>query len=478
MRLLNYTGTIVLFVMLCLSLVTNWDQNMVLPLVLVLVLTLLNNLGNTIALREIFALFMATICLLMPYLGYQFYGRSNPLAVLWVRYMPIDAERYFAYTFPAVTGYVMMLCLPFSSAAVPDKTEPLMKLITRAKQQLMGNQRIGISLLIVGVLVTTIIPYLPVSIKFFFSLFYYASFAGLLYIYFSEDFPFRKLIIWGFAGFIIFSALRQGMFTIVVYMGMTLFPFFMTGVRVPIWKKLTVFIAGIFLVTMIQSVKPMYRLAVWEKKYQGNKLELFADLIADKVSRPSTMFESKNFFFIYYRMNQGFNTALVMKHMPANREFDEGENLFVSIASAFVPRFLWPNKPEAGGHANMKYYTGLTIKGWATNVGPLGEAYGSFGPLGGIVYMMLLGLFIRFYYGRVLMMATRIPLLVFWMPVLFYQVSYSAENDTLQILNSLLKTSVFIFILYQVFPQILKPVRNAGRKMVRVFHQQDVGVTI
>jgi hypothetical protein len=71
------------------------------------------------------------------------------------------------------------------------------------------------------------------------------------------------------------------------------------------------------------------------------------------------------------------------------------------MASAFVPRFLWADKPMAGGIANMKYYTGYTIKGYTTNVGPLGEAYGSFGVTGGVVFMMVLGTFIRFAYKKV-----------------------------------------------------------------------------
>ncbi|MGB4773111.1 MAG: hypothetical protein WBP58_16735 [Chitinophagaceae bacterium] len=445
-------------------------------LTLVVVLTMLNQLGQTIAIREIIALFMVTTCLVMPYIGYEFYSRSNSLALLWVRFMPIDAERYFSYAFPAVTGYVMALCLPFASTSVPDKGKALFEVISKAKAQLKNNQRIGIILLLAGVLITTVVAFIPVSIRFFFNLFYFSSFAGLLYLFFADPFPLRRVLMLAFVSFIVFSALRQGMFTIVVYMGMTLFPFLMTGVKIRLWKKLVVFFSGVFLVLLLQSVKPMYRLAVWEKKYEGNKLELFAQLAGEKLTTPSTMFDTNSFFFIYYRMNQGFNMALVMKHVPAKRDYDEGKNLFVSIASTFVPRFLWSDKPEAGGHANMKYYTGYTIKGWATNVGPLGEAYGSFGPVGGIIYMILLGLFIRFYFGKVLALANRIPLLLFWIPVLFYQVSYSAENDTLQILNSLFKTSLFIFLLYKFFPVILTPGKARKKLPSHLVQRPNVGV--
>ncbi len=52
---------------------------------------------------------------------------------------------------------------------------------------------------------------------------------------------------------------------------------------------------------------------------------------------------------------------------------------------------FWPDKPMAGGKYNMKYYTGINIVGWSTNVGPLGEAWGSFGKVGGIIYMFFIG---------------------------------------------------------------------------------------
>jgi hypothetical protein len=168
-----------------------------------------------------------------------------------------------------------------------------------------------------------------------------------------------------------------------------------------------------------------------------------------------------NYFFLYYRANQGFNVALVMRVIPAKMPFDNGSFLLVKIASSFVPRLLWPDKPEAGGLANMKYYADVDIKGYATSVGPLGEAYGSFGVVGGIIYMMGLGLFIRFAYKKVFVVAQKIPLIVLWIPVMFYQITYSSENDTLQILNSLIKSAFFIFILYKFLPTLFKPANKS-----------------
>jgi hypothetical protein len=102
----------------------------------------------------------------------------------------------------------------------------------------------------------------------------------------------------------------------------------------------------------------------------------------------------------------------------------------------------------------MRYYAGLNIRGWSTNVGPLGEAYGSFGPFGGVIFMCFLGFFMRWTYSLVFKKATRIPVLIFWIPVLFYQSTYAAETDSLQIFNSVLKSAFFVWLLFKQWPQL------------------------
>ena len=135
-----------------------------------------------------------------------------------------------------------------------------------------------------------------------------------------------------------------------------------------------------------------------------------------------------------------------------------------AFASAFVPRFLWPDKPEAGGKFNMEFYTGYRIVGWSTNVGPLGEAYGSFGVTGGIVYMFFLGLFIRWMYVLVFKAARNVPLLICWLPVFFFQIISSAETDSLQIFNSLIKASFFVWLLYKFLPSWFGVVKKTIRQ--------------
>jgi hypothetical protein len=442
-----------------LSFVTNQVDYLVYASTVISVIMVLEKLGKGIVLREVIALYNSFICLFMPLMGYIYYTTNNKIAASFVRFMPISKENYFDLALPAVTGFIIFLCWPLNKENADDGAS-LQRIIANAKKSLIGNEKIGFVLLVLGVMISLVIQELPQFLQYLFTLLYFSSFAGLMYIYFTPKLPFKNTIMILFGLFILSNSLRNGMFTILAYMGMTLFSFFFLNTRAAMWKKLVIFSFSIVVLIIIQSVKSEYRRTVL-KTNKENKASAFVDL-AKKNLNSAGSFISLDFMWpVYYRTNQGFYVALVQKYIPRSKPHDQGEKLFLGMASAFVPRLLWPDKPMAGGIANMKYYTGYTIKGYTTNVGPLGEGYGSFGVTGGVVFMMCLGAFIRFAYKKVFSLSARIPLLVFWLPVLFYEVTYSGENDTLQIMNSLVKSAFFIFLIYKMVPQVLVPPKRA-----------------
>lgn len=429
------------------------------PLILTLlgctILMILDNLGKGIVLREIIALHSIFICLVMPLVGYNFFTKANALAHLWVRWMPVPEDEYFGFALPAITGFALVLCWPLNDRRISDYGASLSRLLDAAKKIVQYKTRFGVILLGIGMVAFEAQNFMPEALRFAFLLFFFAGFAGFLYVYYSKNFKFRRVVIGIFVAFILAATVNSGMFTVVAYMGLTLFSFFFLGRKTRLWKKFLVFCVGGFLLVVIQMVKPAFRAKVWKEDYQGSKAALFGSMFVEKVSNFSV--ESADLFFpVYYRTNQGFNVALVMRRFPSKHEFDYGSKVAVDIVSALVPRFLWPDKPEAGGKFNMKYYAGFTINGWSTNVGPLGEAYGSFGPVGGVFYMILLAFFIRWAYRTLFRLAQKTPLLLFWIPVLFYQVTYSAETDTLQIMNSILKAAFFVWLLYKIKPDLFK----------------------
>ena len=462
MRWSFYIYSIALLLIFALSLVTDWYDQLIYCINVIAVLMVIDKLGKGIVLREIIALHSCFICLLMPLIGYLVYNENYPLAAITRRYMPVPKELYFSFALPAVTAFSLFLCWPISNSSGADNGQPLEEKIRKARSLLENHKRLGLYLLIMGVFVTTFVDSVPVSIRYIFSLLYFAAFAGCLYIYFTKDFPYKKIILSLFGLFIVAASLRNGMFTIIAYMGMTLFSFFFLGNKSSIIKKLTIFILGMLLLTLIQSVKPAYR-RMLKMNYHGDKVEMFAGLLEERVTNVDKFISVDALFPLHYRANQGFNMALVMKRFPILKPYDNGSNLLVVAFASLVPRLLWPDKPEAGGIANMKYYAGVTIKGWSTNVGPLGEAYASFGSVGGIVFMSLLGFFIRLFYKRIFVIANKIPLIIFWIPVMFYQVTYSAENDTFQILNSLIKSSFFVFLLYKFIPSLFIASKKQNR---------------
>jgi len=73
--------------------------------------------------------------------------------------------------------------------------------------------------------------------------------------------------------------------------------------------------------------------------------------------------------------------------------------------------------------------------------------------MGGITFIFLIGIFVRWIYGRVFVIARRMPLIVLWIPVMFYQITYSAETDTMQILNSLIKISFMMVLINAAVPR-------------------------
>lgn len=440
------------------SLTTDWYAELVLFCTVTALVMFLDKLGKGIVLREIIALYNVFIYLSVPLFGYVFYMRNNQLSSLFLRYMRVSEEVYFDLALPSISAFVCVLCWPLSQTN-SDEGAALESTIVRARSMLADKRVIGVSLLVIGVLISLIITYLPESLQYFFTLFYMSSFAGLLYIYFSEKFPFKKLIMVAFALFIFLSAIGNGMFTIVVYMGMTIFSFFFIGKKFKLVTKVGIFASLALLLIVVQTVKPQYRRSVL-KYNKENKAGEFFKLAVKQVGDLENLLTPNSLFFVYYRTNQGFYVTLVQKYIPSVKPHDNGDKVFKVIASAFVPRFLWPDKPKAGGIENMKYYTGLSISGYTTNVGPLGEAYGSFGAKGAIFFMIALALFIRYAYRMVFYIGRTMPLIIFWIPVLFYEVSYSGENDTLQVLNSIVKAAVFIFIIYRVAPRVFRGVSS------------------
>lgn len=458
--MINKLSNNFVFIQLCLLIlalvVKDYSELIVLETIVVSLLTL-NKLGNGIILRELITCYSAFVLLLAPLLGYTFYTIDNPLSKTWVKYMPIDHYSYYQFVFPAVIVFNLILCWPISSMQKKDEGPAFFSRINQAIK-ILNTSKINPKFFIVfGSLMYFSQSYLPTNLQYIGFLFFTSSFVGFLMLYLNTLEEKRTIFIIGFILFLIYLSILDTMFTVIVYMGMTISSFIFINITSSVWRKIIlVFSVGLFLFAL-QNFKGYLRNDSSSSNVGAvsNSDFRLRQLLGKDPINGVDFFTTDRFFVSYVRANQGFLVAKVMKHTPKVKEFDNGAYLVRAIFSSLIPRFLWPDKPKAGGKFTTEYFTGEKLEGdTSMNISPVGEAYGSFGPVFGIFYMAFLALFIRGVYIWFIYLTNSIPFLIFWLPVIFFQVTYSMETDSLQIFNSLFKSSVFVFVLYIIFPSL------------------------
>ena len=440
--------TLVEVAVLLLCFFPNFLLQLALVVFIVSLARLLQKIGNGSFFLELLYVYTCFICLLMPWIGYNWFTKSNELAVVWVRYMPVSEIKYFSFVLPAVvlTSFVFFTARKNS----PDDNAVVDSLISEIKKITLSiRPGIIIALTMVSLFAYTISNILPDSFKQIGTFLYNSLFAGLFYIIYKKDFPFRRYYIIGIVLFIILDALRWGMFTIIAYMGGLFLILLLSGKRVSAGRKMALLVLGVVFIAFLQLYKLDLRKT---RKAKGN--EAATTIISNVISQTKESKFEQIIFPLYYRMNQGFNIALVQRRIPTRVDYLGGQYLGLTFASAFVPRLFWADKPQAGGIVNMKIYTGTAIKGWSTNVSPLGEAYGNFGVMGGWLYVVVFAMFIRFSYVTFIRICRKRPIFFLWMPPLFFQTIYVMETDSLQAFNSIIKGAIFIFLMYKLFPPL------------------------
>ena len=441
--------------LLLMTLVSDSYGTISITLFCLIVLSILYKMGQGIVLLESISLFYVFTCLVMPVVGYKYYNYDNQLAKLFRRFMQVPEQDYFGYALPALILFSFILSFPLNNKKYEDSGEFLFQHIERIREYLKKNPNLGATIIIVGAAELLFGGIFPGSLRFFFDIFFFSSFSGLLMVYLGDNKKYKTILIPTFVLLLLVKALESSMFTVIAYMSIAMASFFLIGNKTGILKKIAFFIIGCFFLLVLQNSKVAYRKIIRNSGSNSAQLSTFIDIVQQQFFISENFFQVNEFYPVFIRLNQGFNVSQVMKRIPSAQDFDGGTMIQKSILASITPRFLWPDKPMAGGHFNMKYYAGITIVfgTYSTNVGPLGEAYGAYGVFGGILAMMILAFYIRIAYFRVWRISLKYPIMILWLPVIFYQTTYSAENDILQILNSTIKSAFFLWLVSKVQPK-------------------------
>lgn len=221
--------------------------------------------------------------------------------------------------------------------------------------------------------------------------------------------------------------------------------------------KLTVLSAAALALFSIQVIKQEYRLEL--KKGEDPSI---LRMVFDYVTPGGKAWETSTLSLAITRLNQGWIVSAIMKQVPENEPFAEGETVKEAVLVSIAPRFLWADKKTAGGRENFRRFTGLEISDTTSmGISPLGEAYANYGVTGGIGFMVLFGGFFALFYYGTLRYTLNHPTFLFWIPLIFYQ-AMKAETELSVVINQLTKGAVVAFggfyLLQQVLPVKLKKV--------------------
>lgn len=414
--------------------------------------TVIHTYGKGLNFTNLLKLHTAVVFLVAPTIGYNYFNLFNPLSRNLIMFMPVDSYTYFSFIIPAISSYFISLDIFLNSK---NEFNILNRITSKSFYSSMQRKN-GYILIFVGFICYYIRLLLPQSLAYIFNILFLFLFPGILYLAFNKDKSKYDFMVICLALFwLILLAIKSVLFTIIAYMSIALSGIILYKIKLKLTTKFLFVLASISLLLALQFTKMELRhfKEVSKSEISVNKF------IGTFIKNIALTFSSKNpnlLFPIYIRVNQGRLTAFVLDHIPRAQKHDSGKRLFQTVASSFIPRFFWLDKPEAGGKFNMKYYANLKLDKASMNVGPLGEAYGAFGKQGGLLYMFFFGAFISLSFALFLRLCATKPLLLFWLPVVFYQTVYSAEADSMQVFNSIFKTSFLLFVLFSIFPDLLR----------------------
>ncbi|MBS1975669.1 MAG: hypothetical protein JST13_15080, partial [Bacteroidetes bacterium] len=355
-------------------------------------LEFLYRLGNNVVILDLIIVSALFSWLFIPVIFYHVYTIENPIARIWLRYMPIPSDDYLSFAVPSTLSMIMGLRMRLGKLSINKNPKSY---IENVKHILISKPNTGLPLIGIGLIAGFFSFLSPASLQQVFYLLSHLTFVGFFYILYSPN-KYKRIIVAFVLVLLVGQALAEGMFGEMIYMMALMFTLAVFGKKISFYRKLTFTVLGFVLVMIIQSVKSNYREKSWLAGAGADPV-YFAQLISEKLSNPSSLLDPNKQFFVAVRFNQGWLAAYTMKMVPERYPFANGETIWQSVLASFVPRFLWPDKPESGGKANLKRFWGYDIKGYSMNIGPSGEAYANFGVMGGIIYMFFYGLFFNFF---------------------------------------------------------------------------------
>ncbi len=409
----------------------------------------LDNIGKKVVVLDVAIILAIFTWLIMPVIFYQFYTKADHLVRIFHKYMPVAAGDYFSFTVPGTVAMILGFKFPLAKLQINSQPDVYKE---KLEGYFKGKANIGFLLIWISLISGVLYFILPYSLSRIANLTAHLSYVGVFYIFFSDNKHKNKILI-AVLSILLVRSIATGLFGELVFL-LALFYILIALYlkKVPFFSKLGVLVAGIALIFVIQNIKEAYRAKAWKS---GSDAAYFAELIGNSITDPGSLFEKRKLFRTAVRMNQGWLIAMTMDRVPRRFTFANGETIWISVAAAFIPRVIWPDKPEAGGKYNLKRFWGYDLEGYSMNIGPIGEAYANFGVTGGIIFMFFYGLFFNAMLTMLLKWSEKRPSVLCWIPFLFFY-AVVVETDILTTVGSIVTSFFFMLIFMRVYKWFFK----------------------
>ncbi len=392
-------------------------------------------LGERIPILELLLLIAGMQWIIGPIIEYQ-----NTFTHLKY-HMYIPEDMYVSYVVPAYLGLALAIFYGIYKEPKLNLDEELFQRYSSA----------GVYILILGIVFGLLKNSIPDSLKFVFYLFENFKYVGALILLFSDK-RWHRYLFYAAIIYLLIEALRSALFHDFILWATFFYMFWAYKVKPAIRTTLIIMITGFLLGTAIQLVKADFRTLVWNG-YSGNNFELFVDILTRKISGGFTENKEEQ-GELNVRLNQGWIISAIMKYTPEKEPYANGETVINAVYASILPRFLNPDKEEAGGVENFERFTGLYLSsGTSMGMSIVGEAYANYGVTGGIVFMIIFGVVLILFWRLILKWVITEPLVLFFIPLFWLQV-VKAETELVVVLNHLVKSLLLVFLFFWVCKNI------------------------
>ncbi len=393
----------------------------------------IKNIGQTILIKESMLLFASIQWVIGPFIEFRKVSHH------YLFKMYVSEEVYMAYLTPTLIAL-------FIGLKLFNYKTPLLQLKENATLLIQNFPKLPYILIGGGFILPFFSFIIPGALDFVVYLVAQAKYIGVILLLFSSN-ENRWKVFLGMLAFSFLEAAVRGMFHAFLLWGVLIFTFVAYELKFNLTRKIWIVSVGLIVVLTLQSVKSEYRQLVWYQGYSGNKIALFFDLTFKNISS-GKVFSNSQSEEMTSRMNQGWIISKIMSQVPNNFNFANGETIKDALVATALPRFLAPNKKIAGGKENFEKYTGLELQGGTSmDISLAGEGYINYGAQGGVVFMLLWGLFIAWFISKCEDIGRYYPTFLLWIPLLFLQV-VKAETSLIVVFNYLIKAFILQYAIF------------------------------